>query len=89
MNKNESRGDTPATPAQAGQAGKKGSIGTYGVVTEVLPNAMFRVELEDSRIILAYLAGKMRLNRIWVIVGDKVYLEVDPYGGRGRITKRL
>ena len=67
----------------------KDIAGVYGKVAEVLPNAMFRVELEDGRIILAYLAGKMRLHRIWVIVGDKVYLEVDKYGGRGRIVKRI
>jgi len=62
----------------------------YGVVEESLPNAMFRVVLDnDKRVILAYLAGKMRKFRIRVLVGDKVDLVLDPYGGKARITKRL
>ena len=61
-----------------------------GVVVESLPNIMFRVTLDDSgEEILAYLAGKMRLHRIRVLVGDKVVMEMDPYGGKARITKRL
>lgn len=60
-----------------------------GEVTEALPSAMFRVELPDGQIIIAYLAGKMRLHRIKVLVGDKVMVLIDPYGGRGRIVKRL
>jgi translation initiation factor IF-1 len=61
-----------------------------GQVTEALPNTMFRVKLEGKEDeILAYLAGKMRLNRIRVLVGDKVSVELDPYGGKGRISKRL
>ncbi len=61
-----------------------------GFVTETLPNTMFRVKLENSgEEKLAYLAGKMRMNRIRVIIGDKVIMELDPYGGKGRITKRL
>ena len=66
---------------------KKNQIFT-GFVTEALPNALFRVELKDGRNILSYLAGKMRLNRIKVLVGDNVELVVDDYGGRGRITRR-
>ncbi|HVY35766.1 MAG TPA: translation initiation factor IF-1 [Candidatus Paceibacterota bacterium] len=58
-------------------------------VTEALPNAMFRVELENGDIVLAYLAGKMRLNRIKVLVGDTVEVLPDPYGGKGRIVRRL
>lgn len=61
---------------------------TRGTVTEMLPNATFRVTLENGGEILAYLAGKMRKNRIKVLVGDAVLLVVDPYGGRGRITRR-
>lgn len=62
----------------------------YGVVEEALPNAMFRVKLEDhGEIVLAYLAGKMRKFRIKVLVGDKVGMVPDPYGGKARITKRL
>ena len=59
------------------------------VVEEALPNTMFRISLESGEIILAYLAGKMRLHRIKVLVGDKVLVLLDPYGGKGRITRRL
>lgn len=63
---------------------------TYGVVEEALPNAQFRVKTEESDdLILAYLAGRMRRFRIRVLVGDKVGMVVDPYGGKARITKRL
>ena len=61
-----------------------------GVVVESLPNIMFRVKLDEtSEEILTYLSGKMRLHRIRVLVGDKVLLELEPYGGKARITKRL
>lgn len=62
----------------------------YGVVEEALPNAMFRVTLDDSdEVVLAYLSGRMRRFRIRVLVGDKVGMVTDPYGGKARITKRL
>ncbi len=62
----------------------------YGVVQEALPNAMFRIALDDSdEVILAYLSGRMRRFRIRVLVGDKVGMVTDPYGGKARITKRL
>ncbi|TAJ15457.1 translation initiation factor IF-1 [Patescibacteria group bacterium] len=60
-----------------------------GTVTESLPNALFRVTLENEEEILAYLAGKMRLHRIRVLVGDRVSLILDPYGGRARIVRRM
>lgn len=61
-----------------------------GVVTEALPNTLFRLEVENQEgLELAYLAGKMRLNRIKVIVGDKVEFIRDSYGGKARITRRL
>ena len=60
-----------------------------GVVTEALPNTLFKVELEDGRETLAYLAGKMRLNRIKVLIGDRVEIFMDEYGGKGRVVKRL
>ena len=60
-----------------------------GVVEEALPNALFRVTLESGEQLLCYLAGKMRLHRIKVLVGDKVTVRLDPYGGKGRITRRL
>lgn len=62
----------------------------YGTVEEALPNTLFRVRREDNdEVILAYLAGKMRKFRIKVLVGDKVGMVDDPYGGKARITKRL
>jgi len=61
-----------------------------GIVTEALPNTLFRVELDTTKVVvLAYLAGKMRMNRIRVLIGDKVELELDPYGGRARISRRF
>jgi translation initiation factor IF-1 len=61
-----------------------------GVVTEALPNIMFRVKIDGTdEEILTYLSGKMRLHRIRVLVGDKVLLELEPYGGKARIIKRL
>jgi len=61
-----------------------------GVVTEALPNIMFKVKLDgQDEEILTYLSGKMRLHRIRVLVGDRVTLELEPYGGKARITKRL
>lgn len=63
---------------------------SVGVITEALPNALFRVKLENKEeTLLAYLSGKMRLNRIKVLIGDNVELILDPYGGRGRIMKRI
>ncbi len=60
-----------------------------GTVAEVLPNTLFKITLENGEEVLAYLAGKMRLHRIRVLLGDKVLVEPDPYGGRARIIKRL
>jgi translation initiation factor IF-1 len=68
-----------------------------GVVTEALPSTLFRVEVEDrnemgvdeKKEILAYLGGKMRMHRIKVLIGDQVEIVLDPYGGKGRIIKRL
>ena len=61
-----------------------------GVITEALPNTLFRLKLDgQDGEMMAYLAGKMRINRIRVLVGDKVLVEIDPYGGKGRIIKRL
>lgn len=62
---------------------------TTGIVTESLPNTMFKVELESGEEILTYLSGKMRMHRIRVLVGDKVEVELDPYGGKGRISRRF
>ena len=59
-----------------------------GVVDEALPNTLFRVKLSSGEVVLAYLAGKMRLHRIKVLVGDTVQVQLDPYGGRARIIRR-
>lgn len=58
-------------------------------VLEALPSTLFKVLLEDDREMLAYLGGKMRMNRIKVLIGDSVEVVLDPYGGKGRIIKRL
>lgn len=59
-----------------------------GLITEALPDTTFRVQLDDGREILAYLAGKMRLHYIKVMIGDRVTLELSPDGARGRIVYR-
>jgi len=60
-----------------------------GVVTEALPNTQFKVKIGSGQEVLAYLAGRMRLHRIKVLIGDKVELVLDDYGSRGRITRRF
>jgi translation initiation factor IF-1 len=68
---------------------KSGKIDT-GVVIEALPNTMFRVRLEDGKEVLGYLAGKMRLYKIKVLVGDRVKIErVSATDNKGRITQRF
>ncbi len=69
---------------------KTKSPAAYGIVTEALPNTLFRVKIEATEdIVLAYLAGKMRMHHIRILIGDKVELTLDSYGGRARITRRL
>lgn len=68
---------------------EKASDAATGTVEEVLPNSLFRVRMPAGELLLAYLAGKMRLHRIRVLVGDSVELVLDPYGGRARIVRRL
>jgi translation initiation factor IF-1 len=60
-----------------------------GTVIEALPDTTFRVELEDGHVVLAYLAGRMRIRHIKVMLGDKVSLELSPDRARGRIVYRL
>ena len=68
---------------------KEDLIEFSGVVTELLPNATFRVKLENDHIILAHTSGRMRKNRIRVLAGDKVTVEMTPYDlSKGRITYR-
>ena len=69
--------------------GKEDVIEVQGVVTETLPNAMFRVELDNGHKVLAHISGKMRMHFIRILPGDKVKLEVSPYDlSRGRIVYR-
>ena len=68
---------------------KQGPIKVDGVITETLPNAMFKVALENEHNILAHVSGKMRMNFIKILVGDKVTVELSPYDlTKGRITYR-
>ena len=68
---------------------KEGSIEFQGVVLELLPNAMFKVELENGHEVLAHTAGRMRKNRIRVLAGDEVLVQVTPYDlTKGRIIFR-
>ena len=70
--------------------GKKDAITINGDVLETLANATFRVKLENNQIILAHLAGKLRLYYIKVMPGDKVIVEMSPYDlTKGRIIKRI
>lgn len=69
---------------------KEDAIEVEGVVTEPLPNAMFRVELKNGHKVLAHISGKMRMNFIRILPGDRVKLEMSPYDlSRGRITYRF
>ncbi|MBI3593298.1 MAG: translation initiation factor IF-1 [Nitrospirae bacterium] len=69
---------------------KEENIEVQGTIVETLPNAMFRVELENGQIILAYVSGKMRMHFIKILPGDKVTIELSPYDlTKGRITYRF
>jgi translation initiation factor IF-1 len=68
---------------------KQEGVTVEGTVVEALPNAMFRVELENKHTILAHISGKMRMHFIKILPGDKVTVELSPYDlSRGRITYR-
>jgi len=70
--------------------GKSDAIEVAGIVKEALPNAMFRVELENSHLVLAHISGKMRQHYIRILPGDKVTVELSPYDlTRGRIVYRF
>jgi translation initiation factor IF-1 len=69
--------------------GKEDAIELEGTVIEPLPNAMFKVELENGHVVLAHISGKMRMHYIRILPGDKVTVELSPYDlNRGRITYR-
>ena len=70
--------------------GDKGAF-VEGLVIEAMPSALFKIKLNSDEEVLAFLSGKMRLHRIKVLVGDRVSVKLDPYGGKtsNRIVKRL
>lgn len=69
---------------------KNDSIEITGKVIEVLPDSKYRVELESGHLVLGYLSGRMKQNRIQVIIGDSVLVELTPYDlTRGRVVRRL
>jgi len=70
--------------------GKEDAIEVQGTVVEPLPNAMFRVRMENGHKVLAHVSGKMRMHRIRILPGDTVTVELSPYDlTRGRITYRF
>jgi translation initiation factor IF-1 len=72
------------------QKSKKDVIEAVGIVTEALPNAMFRVKLDTGHEVLAHISGKMRMYYIRILLGDRVQVELSPYDlTRGRITYRF
>jgi translation initiation factor IF-1 len=70
---------------------KEETVETQGTVVDILPNAMFKIQIENwDKPVIAYLNGRMKQNNIKVLLGDKVLLEFSPYDlTRGRITRRL
>jgi len=69
---------------------KEDSIEVEGKIIEPLPNAMFKVELENGQVVLAYVSGKMRMHFIKILPGDRVTVELSPYDlTKGRITYRF
>ncbi|MBE6232268.1 MAG: translation initiation factor IF-1 [Bacteroidales bacterium] len=68
---------------------KQSAIEQEGVIIETLPNAMFKVELENGHVIIAHISGKMRMNYIKILPGDRVKVEMSPYDlTKGRISFR-
>ena len=68
---------------------KRSAIEQEGVIVETLPNAMFKVELENGHVIIAHISGKMRMNYIKILPGDRVKVEMSPYDlSKGRISFR-
>lgn len=89
---NPSQNNDAQYPKKSEQAGEKSKKNTKveGRVIEALPNASFKVLLDDGREIFGFLSGKMRLHRIKILPGDKVTLEITPYDEKkGRIVYRL
>ena len=77
-------------PEQTEEGKKKDVIEAEGTITEALPNAMFRVQLDSGHSVLAHISGKMRMYYIRILLGDRVTVELSPYDlTRGRITYRF
>jgi len=90
MVKNEDKNPDGGAVADPKQNRGNQVIKKEGRVIEALPNAFFKVILGDGKEILGFLSGKMRMNRITILPGDKVSLEISPYDeGKGRIVYRL
>lgn len=69
---------------------KEGGVKVEGEITDVLPNAMFKVKLRNGQTVLGYISGKMRQNEIRILDGDTVEIEMSPYDlSKGRITRRM
>lgn len=69
---------------------KEGVIAVEGLIEEALPNTQFRIHLDNDQVVLGYVSGKIRKNRIKILPGDRVTVELSPYDlTKGRITKRL
>ena len=84
------RAGTRAEKDQGTRLAKKDAIEVEGTVIEPLPNTMFAVELENGHRVLAHISGKLRMNFIRILPGDRVRVELSPYDlTRGRITYRL
>ncbi len=80
---------TPNTYRKQGMSKKDGAIELEGTITESLPNAMFRVELDNGHKVLAHISGKMRMHYIRILPDDRVVVELSPYDlTRGRIVYR-
>jgi translation initiation factor IF-1 len=83
------KGQQPKAKSRKGCMSKEDAIEVMAVVLEPLPNAMFKVELENKHQVLAHVSGKMRKNFIRILPGDKVAVELSPYDlNRGRIVYR-
>lgn len=85
----EAENQTPQ-PSGEGKINRKGFLEFEGEVIEALPNAMFRVKLTNGHLVLGILSGRMKLNRIMLLPGDHVKVEMSPYDlGKGRIVYRF
>ena len=83
------RGESAKNKEKAASSGKEEGIQVEGTVIEPLPNAMFRVELDNGHRVLAHISGKMRMHYIRILPGDRVLVELSPYDlTRGRVVYR-